>query len=565
MEGKQVGKGKHTMSASKETRGPRTVNPPWTDEQPRADQRLSQLAALFPEAFNNGQLDTEALLLALGEDSGADKERYGLSWPGKQACLRLAQTPSAATLQADREGSVHVSPSEHQLIEGDNLEALKCLQASHASRIKLIYIDPPYNTGSDFIYADNYAHSVNQYLAYSGQAKPDGKALPNDAEVLGRFHARWLSMMAPRLLLARTLLREDGFIVISIDDNEVANLRLLCDEIFGPDNFLNCVAVKMSEASGLKMTHVTARLPKLKEYLLIYRKSGKALLNPVCVKPDQWNGEYRTFIDGVSQQALGHIKSLINQDSIKPELIRMVDELLACATLMSCEEAYKRYGTGQDEETWRWENAWRIIQAVGSGSVKKLAMEADRDATQPIRALLSRTGKLYLYRTDFNAKARAPRVQVLFADLNSKLKLGDFWPDIRTTGAVGLEGGIVFPNGKKPQRLLRRLLQIFTLPDTNDWVLDFFAGSGSTGQAVLEQNLEDGGNRTFILVQLPEKIADDESLYAQGYRTISEVTAARLKNVIETHQSGGFNKFTLTACSPTSSFLPPAPNTMRRK
>src|SRR5690606_32402690 len=268
MEGKQVGKGKHTMSASKETRGPRTVNPPWTDEQPRADQRLSQLAALFPEAFNNGQLDTEALRLALGEDSGADKERYGLSWPGKQACLRLAQTPSAATLQADRDGSVHVSPSEHQLIEVDNLEALKCLQTSHASRIKLIYIDPPYNTGSDFIYADNYAHSVNQYLAYSGQAKPGGNTLPNDAEVLGRFHARWLSMMAPRLLLARTLLREDGFIVISIDDNEVANLRLLCDEIFGPDNFLNCVAVKMSEASGLKMTHVTARLPKLKEYLL---------------------------------------------------------------------------------------------------------------------------------------------------------------------------------------------------------------------------------------------------------------------------------------------------------
>src|SRR5690606_5846103 len=351
-----------SMSERKETRRPRAGHPPGPDSSPRTGERLAQLAALFPEAFPNGRLDTDALLRALGADGAADKERYGLTWPGKQACFRLAQTPALTTLHAVPEASIRFDETEHQLIEGDNLEALKCLQASHAARIKLIYIDPPYNTGSDFIYADNYAHSVNQYLAYSGQTRTDGSALPDETEVLGRFHARWLSMMAPRLMLARELLRDAGVIVISIDDNEVATLRLLCDEIFGPDNFLNCVAVKMSEASGLKMTHVTARLPKLKEYLLIYRKSAKALLNPVGVKPDRWNEEYRTFVDGVSQQALRHIKTLINQESIKPELIRMVDELLAPATLMSCEAAYKRYGAGQDEASWRWENAWRIIQ-----------------------------------------------------------------------------------------------------------------------------------------------------------------------------------------------------------
>lgn len=550
------------MNASKETRSPNTGKPSLKERSP-TPARLAQLAALFPDAFNNGQLDVQALLGALGAENPPDKERYGLNWPGKQACLALAQTPATHDLELDRTSSLHGDQTEHQLIEGDNLEVLKLLQASHADQIKLIYIDPPYNTGSDFIYADNYADSVNHYLSISGQAGQDVKDLQNEAELRGRFHARWLSMMAPRLWLARSLLREDGVIAISIDDNELAHLRLLCDEIFGAAHFLNCVAVKMSEASGLKMTHITARLPKLKEYVLIYRKSERAQLNPLALQTEQWNPEYRTFVDGVSQAALAHIKALIKQRPVKPELLTMVNTLLAPARLLSCEEAYKRYGKGKDEADWRWENAWRIVQAVGSTSVRKLAIEAQQPPTQAIRALISPTGRLYLYRTDFNQQARAPRVQILFADMNSQVKLGDFWADIKTTGAVGMEGGVAFPNGKKPQRLMRRLLQIFTSADTHDWVLDFFAGSGSTGQAVLDQNLDDGGNRRFILVQWPEPIAKHESLSAQGFRHIAEVTAARLKNVIHANQSGGFQCFKLTARSSNGSSSLPASGTAR--
>lgn len=514
-----------------------------------AENKRTQLEQLFPEAFTEGKIDFDQLRRVLGDWVEPNKERYGLNWPGKAECIKVIQTPSIATLKPARDESVGFDETENLFIEGDNLEILKLLQKSYFNSIKLIYIDPPYNTGGDFIYPDNYSESLETYLLYTGQIDEGGRKFSTDTETSGRHHSRWISMMYPRLYLARNLLRDDGVIAISIDDNELHNLRAICDQIFGAENFLNCVSVKMSEASGVKMSHVSSRLPKLKEYLLIYRKSESVSLNPVTVKAEKWNEEYKTYLDGVDRKSIDRLKELIALDVAGENDSLEADNLLSDAKMITCDEAYGLYGADMSFDDWRWENSWRIIQAVGSSSVKKLAVSSSKDKNQDIRSLVSKTGKLYLYKTDFNEDTKSPRIQVIFADLNIDQKLGDFWPDIRTTGAIGQEGGIIFPNGKKPQRLLRRLLQVFTQPDSHDLVFDFFAGSGSMGQAVLDQNMEDDGDRRFILAQLPEKIAEDDELYELGYKTVSEVTAARLKNVIADNSAGGFRKFVLDKSS----------------
>lgn len=510
-----------------------------------AQEKRDALKQLFPEVFTEDTIDFEQLRRVMGDWVEPGKERYGLNWPGKAECMKVIQAPSIATLKPARDESVNFDETENLFIEGDNLEVLKLLQKAYFGNVKMIYIDPPYNTGGDFIYPDKYSESLETYLLYTGQIDNERKKFSTDTDAAGRHHSRWISMMYPRLYLARNLLRDDGVIAISIDDNELLNLRATCDQIFGAENFLNCVSVKMSEASGVKMSHVSTRLPKLKEYVLIYRKSESVKLNPITVKAEKWNEEYKSYLEGISRQSADKIKELISLDQATENDAEEVDQLLSDANIITCDEAFAQYEGDADFEDWRWENSWRIIQAVGSSSVKKLALSASKSKDQHIRSLVSTTGKLYLYKTDFNENTKSPRIQVIFADLNIDQKLGDFWADIKTTGAIGQEGGIIFPNGKKPQRLLRRLLQIFTQPNSNDVVLDFFAGSGSMGQSILDQNVEDAGDRRFILAQLPEKIDEDNELSALGYDTVSEVTSARLKNVINDNDTGGFRKFVL--------------------
>ena len=234
---------------------------------------------LFPEIrTEGGKLDFERLKLALGESVDVGKERYGMTWPGKADCFKTIQMPSLATLRPCPEESVNFDTTENLIIEGDNLEVLKLLQKSYLGKVKMIYVDPPYNTGNDFIYPDNYSESLQTYLEYTGQVDAEGKKFSTNAETDGRFHSKWLNMMYPRLYLARNLLREDGVIFISCDDNEVENLRRLCNEVFGEESFIGLLvwrARNFADArpmKGLSVDH---------EYIVIYgagaasRLSGK--------------------------------------------------------------------------------------------------------------------------------------------------------------------------------------------------------------------------------------------------------------------------------------------------
>jgi adenine-specific DNA-methyltransferase len=233
------------------------------------EEKREKLKELFPEVFTEGQkIDFERLKLTLGETVDVGKERYGMNWPGKADCFKIIQQPSIATLTPAREESVNFDKTDNLFIEGDNLEVLKLLQKSYFGKIKMIEIDGPYNTGNDFIYPDNYAESLDTYLRYTGQIDNEGRKYSTNTEADGRFHSKWLNMMYPRLFLARNLLRDDGVIFIHIDDNEVSNLRKLCDEIFGEVNFIEQIIwKKRSTPPNDKIIGATH------DYVLIYCKS----------------------------------------------------------------------------------------------------------------------------------------------------------------------------------------------------------------------------------------------------------------------------------------------------
>lgn len=210
-----------------------------------AEDKQQELLRLFPEArTEGGKIDFERLKLALGETVDVGKERYGMNWPGKAECFKTIQQPSMATLRPAPEESVNFDTTENLIIEGDNLEVLKLLQKSYLGKVKMIYIDPPYNTGNDFIYPDNYTESLQTYLEYTGQVDAEGRKFGNNNDTDGRFHSKWMNMMYPRLYLARNLLRADGVIFISVDDTEVDNLKKICNEVFGEDNFLTQIVWK---------------------------------------------------------------------------------------------------------------------------------------------------------------------------------------------------------------------------------------------------------------------------------------------------------------------------------
>src|SRR5450830_1854177 len=264
------------------TEGSDMPNQPETDQPDKldlrsldiAEERQEELLRLFPEARTEGdKLDFDRLKLALGETVDVGKERYGMSWPGKADCFRTIQAPSLGAPRPSPEESVAFDTTENLIIEGDNLEVLKVLQKSYLGKVKMIYIDPPYNTGNDFIYPDNYTESLQIYLEYTGQIDAEGHRFGTNTDTDGRFHSKWLKMMYPRLYLARNLLREDGLIFISIDDQELNNLRMLCNEIFGETGFVESFVWKKSYGGGAKEQFAVRQ----HEYCLLYAKNIDAL------------------------------------------------------------------------------------------------------------------------------------------------------------------------------------------------------------------------------------------------------------------------------------------------
>lgn len=495
------------------------MNKPKFETPDMTQKNIEKISQMFPNCITetkdeNGKLKKAVnfeLLQQMLSDEIADKdEAYEFTWVGKNAAIVEANKPIRKTLRPCKEESVNWDTTENLYIEGDNLEVLKLLQESYLGAIKLIYIDPPYNTGSDnFVYPDNYTMDEAEYEGGIGLYDVDGNKLFKENNTSNpRFHSDWCSMIYARLLLAKNLLARDGVICIQIDDNEYDNLKKLCDEVFGAANFMTTIVVKMSEPTGMKMAHADMRIPKLKEYILVYTGEKRAKLGEVSVPKEKWDNEYKTFLENITEEDVAKIKSIREDEDRSLADIKLCDEILSKIKYSSLSSAYKKYSIPESEQQeFNFKNAWRIVQTVSmTGGAKQLADDKRMQVESIFYSIVTPQKKMYFIKGDYSSEIAKPRIKILFADDYLTVNPCDFWHDIKTTG-LDNEGYVDFRNGKKPLKLIDRIIKLFTTKD--DIVLDFFSGSGTTGQAVMEFNskLEDENKtRKFILVQLPEDL-----------------------------------------------------------
>ncbi|CAN7599654.1 site-specific DNA-methyltransferase [Variovorax paradoxus] len=448
---------------------------------------IEQLKALFPELITEGTngvaVNVDVLKALVGDKTATDaEEKYGLNWHGKRRARQIALTPSTGTLRPCPEESVDWDSTQNLMIEGDNLEVLKLLQKSYAGKVKLIYIDPPYNTGKDFVYPDNFQDNIKNYLELTGQIK-GGSKLSSNTEASGRFHTDWLNMMYPRLKLARTLLREDGAIFITADDGEAANLRLICDDIFGEENFRACVSwqKKYSVSNNFK------GIASIRDVVLVYAKSP-AFENGFLPRDDESRARYQN----PDNDPRGPWKPVDywNMASVedRPNLVYEITNPNTGATIYPDRKAWK-FAKETHERHEAEKRIWWGVEGTNS----------------------------------------VPALKLFLTDVRDGLIPHNWWPhedaghtDEAKKALDKLFDGVAPFDTPKPLRLLKRIFQVGALgPD--DIALDFFAGSGTTGHAIYEANKEDGGQRRFILVQLPEPVEGNT------YATIAKITIDRLK------------------------------------
>ena len=498
------------------------MNKPKFETPDMVEKNIEKLAEIFPNCITevrdeNGKLkkgvNFEMLQQILSTEFPPEgsPERYEFTWVGKRAAIAEANKPIRKTLRPCKAESKNWDTTENLYIEGDNLEVLKLLQESYLGKVKMIYIDPPYNTGNDFIYRDDFKQTQHEYDEQTGLFDEDENRLFKNTETNGRFHSDWCSMMYSRLMLAKNFLSDDGVICVQINDNEYDNLKKLLNEIFGESNYLNTVAVKMAEPTGMKMAHANRRLPKLKEYILIYKKKDISNLKVDFVPKEDWDNEYKTFLDGVTEADVDFIKAQRDKSYKTENDIIEVDKILKKIKYIPLKEAYDLYKINDKKRLeFNYNNSWRIVQTVSmTGGAKLIADKKRKLITQQTFSILTPEGKMYFIKGDYDLNIEKPRIKLLFADDYLVYNPGDFWQDIKTTG-LDNEGFVSFRNGKKPIKLIIRLLKIFT--DDNDIIMDFFAGSATTAHAILKLNNEKNEKRKFILVQLPENIDKQLSL-----------------------------------------------------
>ena len=476
-------------------------------------KKREQLKNLFPEVFMEDKIDFDQLKRVLGEWVESGKERFGLNWSGKSACMEIIKQPSVATLKPVREESVNFDEAENLFIEGDNLEVLKLLQRSYSGKVKVIYIDPPYNTGKEFIYPDKYGETLNTYLAYTGQINSDGKKFSTNTDAVGRYHSNWLKMMYPRLYLARNLLRDDGAIFISIDDHEQANLLKLCDEIFGEENMLAMLAWQGMDTIKNDARHFS----KNSEYILVYAKN----LDDVNVRGIKKTEKQR--------------KKYKNRDN-DPRGDYLLTPLHAKSGSNSSIYSYV-FGNGQE-----WSPPNGCYPRFSKKTLRKLEEE----------------GELFL---DPNGK-NVPQRKTYLSETGDRMRPTTFWSyeNFGSTRNANAElkhllGGGIFSN-PKPVKLIKQIIDLVSGEKADDIILDFFCGSGTTALATMQLNAEDGGNRKFVCVQLPEPCDEESEAFKGGYKTIAEIgmerirrSAKKIKEENSCYNSGfGFKSFKL-ACS----------------
>ena len=454
------------------------------------EERLNTLRELFPDWFTQeGYLDINEVKKAVNPDSVEETERYEFRWFGKSAAKRNAFTPTRATLHYDAERSVNAETTKNIIIEGENLEVLKILSSSYRGKVKCIYIDPPYNTGNDFLYNDDFKEGKEGYWERT-EIKQDGVALDTNTENDGRFHSNWLDMMYSRLLVARNLLRSDGVIFISIDDHEEQHLRKICDEIFGEENF----KANISWQKRYTRSNNTVDFTTVVEHILVYARSCEF---QVCLLPrtEDADGRY----SNPDNDPRGDWKGASFLNPATPE-----ERPNLC---------YPITNPNTGEVTMPTTNAWRRAKDV-------------------FEELLA-DNRLYW---GLDGKSRVPSVKMFLSEARGLTPI-NLWSheyagntDDGTDELLSLLGTKVF-DFPKPSLLIQRVLE--HVNDKECVVLDFFGGSGTTGNAVVNQNIKDGGSRKFILVQIPEKTAENSNARRAGFKTISEITIARNKAVYD--------------------------------
>lgn len=458
-------------------------------------ERLETLRNLFPDWFTQeGRLDINEVKKAVNPDSVEETERYEFRWFGKSNAKRNAFTPTRATLHYDESRSINPETTENVIIEGENLEVLKILLGGYRNKVKVIYIDPPYNTGEDFLYNDDFSENRQAYWERTEQSE-DGIVLDTNSDASGRFHSNWLDMMYSRLLVARNLLRPDGVIFISMDDNEIHHLRKICDEVFGEENFLvNIIWEKRYTRSNNSKLFGT-----MTEHMLCYRKSSELITikeprndrsdaiysNPDNDKRGPWTSV--SYVNPASKEE-------------RPNLCYPIHNPITGLTV--------------EHPT----NAWKYEKSTYEQHIKE--------------------NKLYWGQ---DGKNSYPRLKKFLFEMEGGMVPSNLWKrdDAGTTDQASTElesliGRGVFPFPKPPQ-LIQKAISFYIngIDDKNCIVLDFFAGSGTTGHAVVNQNLKDGGNRKYILVQVPQATDKNSNARRAGFKKISDITIARNKAIVE--------------------------------
>ncbi len=462
-----------------------------------ADGREAALRELFPEAFTDNRFDPSKIepYLSVARDERPQPERYGLSWAGKADAMRAVQVLSTGTLHPNREGSVEFDSTSDVVVEGDNLEVLKLLQRGYYGRVKMIYIDPPYNTGQDFIYPDNYREGLGTYLRFTGQTDVEGMRTTANAETGGRYHSKWLSMMYPRLVLARNLLRRDGVLFATIDDHEVHNFRLLLDEVFGPENFVASVIWQKVYSPKNTARHFSED----HDYVLCYARDAVEWTPNLLPRTEEMEGLYRNPDDDPRGPWMSDNLSARNYYS---------------RGTYSITTPSGRVIPGPPAGTYWRVSAEKFVELAAD---KRIWWGSDGDGMPRLKRFLSEV-----------KEGRVPQTLWKYEDVGHTQQAKK-----ELLERVEFESSDSVFDTPKPTRLIMRMLRLATNPEGGDIVLDFFAGSGATGEAVWKLNLEDGGDRRFILVQLPEPTGYND------YETVAEITKARLRNAGKALAGGG--------------------------
>lgn len=452
-------------------------------------ENVEKLKQIFPEIVTDGKVDFDTLQKVLGYFKEDSKERYSFTWNGKSKARKLAMTPSRGTLRPAPDESVNWDSTENLFIEGDNLEVLKLFQRSYHSKVKMIYIDPPYNTGNDFVYPDDYKDNIGNYLKLTGQVDGEGKKYSSNPEYSGRYHTDWLNMMFPRLLLAKELLTEDGMIYISIDDHEVENLKKICGEVFGEDNFVAHITWQRAFSPvNLKKTYSESH-----DFILCYAKN-------------------KELVD---------IKGLKRSD-----------------------EARDRYSNPDNDPRGDWTSTDLSVGPVVEEKVYQIELPSGKKVLPPDGRCWVLTKERFMEFRDDNriwfgkSGNNAPRIKKFLSEVKNRITPMTFW----TRDEVGdsqeatrelkkLFDGKAYMDYPKPLRVMDRLIEVST--GKNDLILDFFAGSATTAHSVLKNNADDLFERRFIMVQLPEELEKKSEAYKAGYRTIADLGKDRIKRAIK--------------------------------